>query len=70
MFFRHLKLAGGELAVIILKIVIQVLKSGGADGRVVKVLDSQPRDRGFESRHILGLLGLKSLGKICILNVP
>ncbi len=29
---------------------------GGADGRVVKVLDSQPRDRGFESRHTLGLL--------------
>ena len=28
---------------------------GGADGRVVKVLDCQPRDRGFESRHTLGL---------------
>ncbi len=36
----------------------------GADGRVVKVLDSQPRDRGFESRHTLVLLCLKSLGKI------
>ena len=29
-----------------------------ADGRVVKVLDSQPRDRGFESRHTLGVLCL------------
>ncbi len=43
---------------------------GGVDGRVVKVLDSQPRDRGFESRHTLGLLCLKSLGKICTPNVP
>ena len=40
------------------------------DGRVVKVLDSQPRDHGFESRHTLGLLCLKSLGKICTPNVP
>ncbi len=31
---------------------------GGADGRVVKVLDSRLRDRGFESRHTLGLLCL------------
>ncbi len=43
---------------------------GGADGRVAKALDSQARDRGFESRHALGLLCLKSLGKICTLNVP
>ncbi len=43
---------------------------GGADGRVVKVLDSQPRDGGFKSRHTLGLLCLKSLGEICTLNVP
>ncbi len=43
---------------------------GEADGPVVKVLDSQPRDRGFESRHTLGLLCLKSLAKICTLNVP
>ncbi len=43
---------------------------GGSDGRVVKVLDSQPRDRGFESRHTLGLLCLKSLGKIRTLNMP
>ncbi len=43
---------------------------GGADGRVVKALDSQPQDRGFEYRHTLGLLCLRSLGKICTPNVP
>ncbi len=42
----------------------------GVDGRVVKVLDYPPQDRGFESRHTLGLLCLKSLGKICTPNVP
>ena len=36
---------------------------GGTDGRLVQVLDSQPRDRGFEFRHTLGLLCLNSLGK-------
>ncbi len=41
-----------------------------ADGWVVKVLDSQPRDRRFESRHTLGIMCLKSLGKICTLTVP
>ena len=30
----------------------------------------QLRDRGFESRNTLGLLYLKSLGKICTPNVP
>ncbi len=43
---------------------------GRADDQVVKVLDSQPRDSGFESRHTIGLLCLKSLGKICTPNVP
>ncbi len=52
------------------KMFFNVFFWGGADGRVVKVLDSQPRDRGFESRHTLGLLCLKSLGKICTPNVP
>ncbi len=42
----------------------------GADGRMVKVLDSQPRDSGFESCHTLSFLCLKSLGKICTPNVP
>ncbi len=51
-------------------IIISYTVEGGADGRVFKVVDSQPRDRGFESRHTLGLLCLKSLGKICTLNVP
>ena len=37
------------------------IKKGGEDGRVVKVLDSQPRDRGFDCRRTLGLLCLKSL---------
>ncbi len=50
------------------RLVVQ--QKGGADGRVVKVLDSEPRDRGFESRHTLGLLCIKSLGKICTPNVP
>ncbi len=35
-----------------------------------KVLDSPPQDGGFESHHTLGLLCLKSLGKICAPNVP
>ncbi len=48
----------------------QPLLLGGPDGRVVKVLDSQPRDRGFESRDTVGLLCLKSLAKICTPNVP
>ncbi len=43
---------------------------GGADGRVVKVPDSQTRGRGLESHYTLGLLCLKSLGKICTPNVP
>ncbi len=47
-----------------------IVEKGGADARVVKVLDSQPRDRGFESRHTLGLLYLKSLGKICTEKGP
>ncbi len=34
-----------------------------------KVLDSQPRNRGLESRHTLGFLCLKSLGKICTQSV-
>ncbi len=37
---------------------------GRTVGRVVKALDSQPRDRGFESRRTLSLLYLESLGKI------
>ena len=59
-----------DSVIIIMIIIIIIIMQGGADGRVVKVLDSQPRDRGFESRHTLGLLCLKSLGKICTLNVP
>ncbi len=47
-----------------------VMDLGGADGRVLKVLDLQPQDHGFKSRHTLGLLCLKSLGKICTPNVP
>ncbi len=42
----------------------------GGPGPGVKVLDSQPQDRGLESCHTLGLLCLKSLGKICTLNMP
>ena len=42
---------------------------GRTDGRVVKALDSQPRDRGFESRRTLSLLYLESLGKISTRNV-
>ncbi len=38
-------------------------------GWVVKALDSQPQDRGFESRHTLSLWCLESLGKICTWNV-
>ncbi len=34
---------------------------GEADGWVVKVLDPQARNRGFEPRHTLGRLCLKSL---------
>ncbi len=37
---------------------------GGLDSLVVKVLDSQPRDNGFKSRHTLLLLCLKSLDEI------
>ncbi len=37
--------------------------------RVVKALDSQIRDRGFESRSTLSLLYLEFLGKICTQNV-
>ena len=42
---------------------------GRTVGRVVKALDSQARDRGFESRCTLSLLCLESLGKICTQNV-
>ncbi len=38
-------------------------------GWVVEALDSQPRDRGFESRRKLTVLYLESLGKICTRNV-
>ncbi len=36
---------------------------------MVKALDSQSRDRGFESRCMLSLLYLESLSKICTRNV-
>ncbi len=42
---------------------------GRTVGRAVKALDSQPRDRGFESLRTLSLQYLKSLGKICTRNV-
>ncbi len=42
---------------------------GRTDGRVVKALDSQPRDRGFESRRTLSFQYLESLGKVCTRNV-
>ncbi len=42
---------------------------GKTVGRVVKALDSQPRDRGLESRRTLSPLYLESLGKICTRNV-
>ncbi len=42
---------------------------GRTVGRVVKALDSQPRDRCFESLRTLSLQHLKSLGKICTRNV-
>ncbi len=41
----------------------RILISGRAGGRGVKVLDSQPRNRGFESRHTLGLLCLSPLAR-------
>ncbi len=41
---------------------------GRAVVRVVKALDSQPRDRGFESRRTLSFQYLESLGKICTWN--
>ena len=42
---------------------------GRAVGGVVKALDSQPRDRGLESRRTLSLLYLESMSKICTRDV-
>ncbi len=68
--WEHMHVCGTFDFIVFMVIYCHSVDFGRTVGPVVKALDSQPRDRGFESRRTLSVLYLESLGKICTRNVP